>query len=108
MPNYRNSTSGSITTNGQSVSLAYREFFNGGVGIQVTGTWTGTLQFEMSINGTDFVAVSSTNVTTGSMVTTTTANAVFRFDAIGASVVRVTATAAMTGTANIALAAMPG
>lgn len=108
MPNYRNSTNGTITANGASVSLAYREFFNGGVGIQLSGTFTGTLQFEMSINGTNFVAVQSTNVTTGSTVTTATAAGVFKFDAVGALVVRVTSTAWTSGTATVHLVAMAG
>lgn len=108
MPSYRNTTSASLTTNGQSVSLAYREFFNGGIGVQVTGTWTGTLEFRLSIDGTTSVAVLATNVTTGAQATTTTANGVFKFDAIGAMTVSVASTAAMTGTAVVTMVALPG
>lgn len=108
MPNFRNSTTGTIAANDTSVTLAYREFFNGGVGVQVSGTFTGTLQFEMSINGTDFVAALATNVTTGAEVTTTTATGIFKFDAVGALVVRVRSTAWTSDTATIHLTAMPG
>ena len=106
--NYRNSTTGTITANNGNVTLAYRQFFNGGVGIQLAGTFSGTLQFEMSINGTDFVAVQATNVTTGAIVTTSTGTGVFKFDAVGALVVRVRATAWTSGTANVTLTAMAG
>lgn len=108
MPNYRNSTSGTIAANGASVTLAWREFYNGGVGVQITGTFSGTLQFEMTINGTDYVAVLSTDVTTGSQSATSAATGIFFFNCVGANAVRVTSTAWSSGTATIALAAMPG
>lgn len=108
MPNYRNSTSGTIAANGASVTLAWKEFYNGGVGVQLTGTFSGTLQFEMTINGTDFVAVQTTSVTTGTIATTATATGVFFFNCVGALSVRVRSTAWTSGTATVALAAMPG
>lgn len=108
MPNYRNSTSGSITANGQSITLAWREFYNGGVGVQVTGTFSGTLQFEMTIDGTNFVAVSTTSVTTGTAATTTTATGVFFYNVVGAMSVRVSSTAWTSGTAVVTLVGLPG
>jgi len=38
MPNFRNSSQDTIDANGETVTLAYRQFYNGGVGVQVTGT----------------------------------------------------------------------
>ena len=108
MPNFRNSTNGTIAANDTSVTLAYREFFNGGVGIQVTGTFSGTITFEMSIDGTNFVAALATNVTSGAEATTTTATGVFKFDAVGALVVRARSTAWTSGTATVHLVAMAG
>lgn len=108
MPNYRNSTNGTIAANDTSVTLAYREFFNGGVGVQVSGTFSGTLQFEMTIDGTNFVAIQATNVNTGALVTTTTTTGIFKFDAVGALVVRVRSTAWTSGTATVYLTAMAG
>lgn len=108
MPNYRNSTNGTIAANAASVTLAWKEFYNGGVGVQLTGTFSGTLQFEMTINGTDFVAVQTTNVTTGTVATTATGTGVYFFNCVGALSVRVTSTAWTSGTATIALAALPG
>lgn len=108
MPSYRNSTSGSITANGQSITLAWREFFNGGVGVQLTGTFSGTLQFEMTIDGTTFVAVQATSVTTGTVATTATATGVFFYNVVGAQSVRVTSTAWTSGTAVVTIAGLPG
>lgn len=108
MPNFRNSTTSNITTNGGTVTLAYRQFYNGGVGVQVTGTFSGTLQFEMTIDGTNFVAVQTTNVNTGVVATTTTGTGIFRFDVVGALVVRVRATAFTSGTATVTVVGMAG
>lgn len=108
MPSYRNSTSGSITANGQSITLAWREFFNGGVGMQVTGTFSGTLQFEMTIDGTNFVPVQTTNITNLAVATTTTATGVFFYNVVGAQSVRVASTAWTSGTAVVTLVGLPG
>ena len=108
MPNYRNSTNGTIAANGSSVTLAWREFYNGGVGVQVTGTFSGTLEFQMTIDGTNYVAVSTTSVTTTTAATTTTATGVFFFNVVGALSVRVTSTAWTSGTATLTLVGLPG
>ncbi len=106
--NYRNSIAGTITTNGASVTLPYRHFVNGGVGVQITGTFTATLQFEVTINGTDWVAFQVTNVNTGSSVTTATAAGIFKGDVVGIVGVRITSTAFSSGTANIWIAGLAG
>ena len=108
MPNYRNSTTGTIAANAGVVTLAYRETTNGGVGIQLTGTWSGTLEFRMTIDGTNFVAIQATNVTTGTQATTATANGIYRFDVVGALVVNVTATAWTSGTATLTIVGLGG
>lgn len=108
MPNYRNSTSGTIDANGESVTLAWREFYNGGVGIQVTGTFSGTLTYQITIDGTNWVAVIATNVTTGTTGTTTTATGVAFFNVVGAQSVRVTATSWSSGSAVVTVVGLPG
>lgn len=95
---------GSITTNGQSVSVTLRgdpDVRN--VAMQVTGTWTGTLTFQGSVDGSTFVSVLVTIASSGSTATSTTSNGVFTLANSGFRVVRVTATAAMTGTAVVTL-----
>ena len=108
MPNYRNSINGSIAANAGTVVLPYRQFSNGAIGVQITGTFSGTLQFEMTIDGTNYVAVQTQSVTTGTISTTTTTTGVFRFEAVGALAVRLNATAWTSGTATVTLVGLDG
>lgn len=108
MAGFRNTTKGTIAANDASVTLEYRHHTNGAVGVQVTGTFSGTLQFEISLDGTTYVAVQAVNVTSGAATTTTTATGVFRFEAVGAWKVRVRSTAWSSGTATVTLVALDG
>lgn len=107
MSNFRNTISGSITANDASVTLPYRYTANGAVAAQVTGTFSGTLQFEVTVDGTNFVAARATNVTSGTAATTTTAGGVFTIDATGVLVARVRSTAWSSGTADVTLVSLP-
>lgn len=70
--------------------------------VQVTGTWTGTLAFELSADGgTTWVSTPMRNKGTVFTVGTVTANGIFYGDVSGASHFRVRSTAAMTGTATV-------
>lgn len=108
MPNYRNSTTGDITALNGAVTLTYRQFANGGVGVQVTNTFSATLTFEMTIDGTNWVAVQTQSVTTGTVATTATATGIYKFDVVGALSVRVRASAYTSGTATVTLVGMAG
>lgn len=108
MPAYRNTTNGTISALNGAVTLAWREFYNGGVGVQVTGTFSGTLTYQMTIDGTNWVAVQATNVTTGAAATTTTATGIAFFNVVGAQSVRVTATAWTSGSAVVTVVGLPG
>lgn len=109
MANFRNTTSGTISANGASVGLEYRHFSNGAVGVQVTGTFTGTLEFQLTLDGSTYVAAETLNVSnTNTPVTTCTAPGVFRFETVGAKLVRVKATAWTSGDAVVTLVAMDG
>lgn len=109
MPSYRNTTTGVIDANGESVTLAYRETVNGGFGIQASGTFSGTLQFQMTIDGTNFVPVEATDVGDSSTLSTTTTSAgIWKFDAVGALIVRVTSTAWTSGSATVTIVGLGG
>jgi hypothetical protein len=74
--------------------------------VQVTGTWTGTLSLQVTVSSDVWVTVGSAtfaNAATRGVGTTITANGIYQFDVSGYTSVRVTATAAMTGTANMLL-----
>lgn len=74
------------------------------VAIQITGTWVGTITFEASNNGTDFVSTvtkASTQVSLASLTATTTGNGIFYFAGQRAKFLRVTMTAFTSGTAVV-------
>jgi len=75
--------------------------FAGTYAIQITGTWTGTITFQVSLDNTTYVSQLATPSTTSTPAATTTANGVFYVDAPGISSVRVSGTAGGTGTAVI-------
>jgi len=108
MPNFRNQVIGTIAANGASVALAYRECINGGVSVQLTGTWSGTLEFRLSTDGVTFVPMLARNVSTGATATTATANGIYVFDVVGALEVRVVSTAWTSGTATVRITGLAG
>jgi hypothetical protein len=101
---------GSITTNtpgpGNVIALtAARNYDVAGVG--VTGTWTGTLTFEGSVDGTNYVAMAATPLVGGAVVSTTTGNGAWRCNLAGLAAMRLRGSAAMTGTAVVTIMAAP-
>lgn len=75
----------------------------GSVGIQVTGTWTGTITFEGSVDGLNFQAITAfpTNSTTGA--TTTTSNGVWSTSVAGLTIIRVRMSSYTSGTAMVSM-----
>lgn len=73
----------------------------GSIGIQVTGTWVGTITFQSSVNGSTFTSflVLPSNSTT--QVSTTTANGIWQSAVAGLKTVRVVFTAYTSGTATV-------
>lgn len=92
--------SGSIITNGQSVTASPGPSVDS-VSIQITGTWTGTITFQGSTDGSTYVSLLMSSATAGTGATSTTSNGVFSAARAGLTSIRATATAAMTGTAVI-------
>lgn len=89
---------GSITVNGQCVTVITP---NTSATVQVSGTWTGTLAFSGTLTGT-FFSVPVTPVSGGVAVTSTTASGQWT-SGLALGRLRVCATAAITGTATVAL-----
>lgn len=77
----------------------------GSIGIQVTGTWVGTITFQGTVDNTNFAPVSviSSADTTGARVTTTTGNGLYQTTIAGLTKVRVVFTSWMSGTATVTL-----
>ena len=74
------------------------------VSLNVSGTWTGTLTFEGSNNGSVWTTVLGADLSTLGAASTTTANGTFGFANAGLVKIRARATAAITGTAVLTAA----
>jgi hypothetical protein len=75
---------------------------SGALGIQITGTWTGTLAFEKSMDGgVTYAAADAVLQGIDAIVQSVTQNCIVHVAAAASSHVRVRSTASMTGTANI-------
>ncbi len=92
--------SGSLTST-TSVTLTLAS--QAQVAIQVTGTWVGTLQFESSVDGTNFFSVPAIVATTGAVVTSATANGQWLVPCGGYNKVRVRCSAFTSGTIVVSL-----
>jgi hypothetical protein len=109
---------GSIVADEEAVTLTYRpdpgsglarlDRFNGGVAVQVRGTWTGTLDFEASVDGVGFEPLLMLNTSDGLSVDSTTGNGIWRAELVGTSVVRVLASDTITGEAMVTVVATEG
>lgn len=98
--------SGTITAISQNVALA----LNGksGATIQITGTWVGTLQFEGTVDGTNWAPINGIYAGTSTPLTTITVNGLVRLTPSGLAQFRITSTAWTSGTATISLRASAG
>ena len=74
-----------------------------GTFVAVTGTWAGTITFQVSVNGTDWVAFNYTPLAAGgALASTLTANSAgVRMSLLNVPYARVRMTAYTSGTANI-------
>jgi hypothetical protein len=71
--------------------------------IQITGTWTGTIQFEASVDGTTYVNINARTTNSGTVGVSTTANGVFRAPRPGYQFFRCRASAWTSGTATVTI-----
>lgn len=77
------------------------------VGIQLSGTWTGTVTFEASIDGTNFATVSMTPSNSTTVVTTATGNGVWSVQNTGYAIIRVRFSTASSGTVTVTVKSLP-
>ena len=95
-------TTGTLTTAESVVSALVEGADN--VVVQITGTWTGTITFEASVDGTNWFAnavknTSEVNATT--LVTTRTTNGLSSMQFAGCPYFRLRMSAYTSGTANV-------
>ena len=91
---------GTITSN-QSVSIALNGA--GTVGIQIAGTWTGSITSEGSVDGTNYSALPCAALTSGGIGSVFSINNIFQASVAGLAYMRMRGTTVATGTATISL-----
>lgn len=79
----------------------------GGVAVQVTGTFTGTLSFEGSIDGVNYVALGLLPIASTTAVTSTTTTGLWSGGVGGMAIVRVRMSAYTSGTATVSIQNAP-
>lgn len=99
---------GSITTStpgaGNTVTLTGAHAYDAAAA-QITGTWTGTVTFEGSVDGANFVAMAATPLIGGATASTATANGAWRCNLAGLVAMRLRGSATITGTAVVTIVA---
>ena len=105
MSNTDTLATGSIT-NTQSVAVNSQG--RSTVGMALTGTWTGTVVFEKSIDGTNWVSAYVAIPGTGSVVTSATANGTFEFGSAGYQQFRVRGSTVASGSLTVSLNSSTG
>lgn len=90
-----------LTASGQKAVISTVAM--GTVGVQITGTWTGTLTSEITIDGVDWAAVSMVPVPSGGAVASVSVNGVWQVNVAGCQSFRLRASAAITGSVQVAL-----
>lgn len=96
----------SLTATDNTVTLS-RFTTWGALGFQVTGTWTGTITFECTVDGATWAALSVTPSNSATAVTTTTANGVWGFNNNFFQGVRARFSTASSGIAVVTIVSRP-
>jgi hypothetical protein len=109
MANFKNVSTGTIAANGGSVEHELRLTSPGEFSIQLSGTFSGTIAFEATLDGTNWVAVAikSAAETTGTtLVASATGVGIFSGHGFGLKGLRARATAWTSGTATVNFASV--
>lgn len=96
---------GNITVNGDVVILNVREMALAVISLK--GTFTGTFQFEGTIDGKNWFALTCTPITGGSTVTSSTIAGQWSVNVAGLINMRVRASASVTGLLEVVMNAIP-
>jgi hypothetical protein len=93
-------TAAITNSNGTTITANVLEDAFSALTVQAKGMVSGTLNFEGTINGADYVALVGQNVSTAATGTTTTAAGIYRVDVTGLSEVRVRVSGITTTTTD--------
>jgi hypothetical protein len=78
----------------------------GTVGIQISGTWSGTISFEATLDAANWVALNVIQPSGSSMVTSATSNAAYVGSVAGCRLIRARMSSFTSGTAQVQLTAV--
>lgn len=78
------------------------------IGVYIFGTWVGTVQFEGSIDGTNYFSVNARPMANGTLVTSTTANGQWQLDSGSLATFRARVSAYTSGTVSIRIRSSTG
>lgn len=93
-----------VTTGCVTLDMRYNNPPPSTVGVQLSGTWTGTVQFEGSVNGSSYVAVPARPSSGGSWASSATTTGVWAADVAGLLYFRVRASALESGSVTVHVA----
>ena len=99
--------SGSLAALNATVALALGGGYSGAV-VQITGTWVGTIQFEGTAEGANWLPINGVFAGSSAPGPTVTANGIIRLTPAGLAQIRVNMTAFTSGSAVITLRASQG
>ena len=95
-------TTGSLSALNATLSTSILDGL-GTAGVIITGTWVGTITFQGSVDGTNYVAMTGQPLGVGLLGSTTTVNGSFRLNITGLKSVRVLMSAYTSGTASVTI-----
>lgn len=94
-----------LTASGQIISLNTRN--QASAFIQVSGTWVGTIQFEATVDGTNWFSIQGFDNLGNPAITNSTVNGQWRFNVAGIQEIRVRVSAYTSGSINVSLQSTP-
>ena len=100
-----NENSASSTLGALNATAILKTLGMASAGFQLSGTWVGTVSFEGTIDGTNWVSLMLTNPSTGAQSTSATSNGVYTGSVGGLTAIRAKMSAYTSGTAAVALRA---
>jgi hypothetical protein len=81
---------------------------NGGLAVQLTGTFDATVTLEHTVDGDNWVALLGINTTTGGDTSTATAPAILRAEVVGSLAVRARCSTYVSGSVVVTLRTVDG
>jgi hypothetical protein len=101
-----NFAQGTVTATDEAITLVRFITWNF-CGIQITGTWSGTITFEATVDGTNWVAISVTPFASVTLTSTATANGCWSVQNVGFAGLRARFSTASSGTPKITIKSLP-